>query len=142
MDLYEILDRVVELLRNRKRVTYRLLTRQFNLDEASLADLTDELLFAYPQVQDEDGRGLVWTEVPETPHRTSPQPAPPSDVQAAPVAHAPRPPSEPPLPDAERRQLTVMFCDLVGSTPLSEQLDPEDYRDVVRAYQHTCAEVV
>jgi class 3 adenylate cyclase len=41
-----------------------------------------------------------------------------------------------------RRQLTVMFCDLVGSTPLSERLDPEDLRQVVRAYQQTCAEVV
>ena len=37
--------------------------------------------------------------------------------------------------DAERRQITVMFCDLVGSTALSEKLDPEDLRDVMRAYQ-------
>jgi class 3 adenylate cyclase/predicted ATPase len=46
------------------------------------------------------------------------------------------------LTAAERRQLTVMFCDLVGSTALSEQLDPEEWREVVRAYQQTCAEVV
>src|SRR2546422_5061769 len=45
-------------------------------------------------------------------------------------------------PEAERRQLTVMFCDLVGSTPLSEQLDPEELREVVRAYQEACAEVI
>jgi len=44
--------------------------------------------------------------------------------------------------DAERRQLTVMFCDLVDSTRLSGQLDPEDLRAVVRAYQRTCAEVI
>lgn len=44
--------------------------------------------------------------------------------------------------DAERRQLTVMFCDLVGSTTLSERLDPEDMRNVLRAYQETCAEAV
>ncbi|MBI4228214.1 MAG: AAA family ATPase, partial [Deltaproteobacteria bacterium] len=44
--------------------------------------------------------------------------------------------------EAERRQMTVMFCDLVGSTSLSEQLDPEDLRDVVRSYQETCAEVI
>ena len=43
---------------------------------------------------------------------------------------------------AERRQLTVMFCDLVGSTALSEQLDPEEYRKVVRAYQETCTTVI
>ncbi|MBI3800343.1 MAG: AAA family ATPase [Deltaproteobacteria bacterium] len=45
-------------------------------------------------------------------------------------------------PEAERRQLTVMFCDLVGSTPLSEQLDPEELREVVLAYQEACAEVI
>ena len=42
----------------------------------------------------------------------------------------------------ERRQLTVMFCDLVDSTALSEQLDPEEYGEVVRAYQHTSAAVI
>jgi class 3 adenylate cyclase/predicted ATPase len=45
-------------------------------------------------------------------------------------------------PEAERRQLTVMFCDLVGSTDLSGQLDPEDLRDVVCAYQETAAAVI
>ncbi|HEY7712371.1 MAG TPA: adenylate/guanylate cyclase domain-containing protein, partial [Candidatus Entotheonella sp.] len=44
--------------------------------------------------------------------------------------------------EAERRQLTVMFCDLVGSTHLSSQLDPEDLRDVIRAYQETAAAVI
>jgi class 3 adenylate cyclase len=46
------------------------------------------------------------------------------------------------MSEAERRQLTVMFCDLVDSTKLSSQLDPEDWRDVVRAYQGVCTEVV
>src|SRR5712692_1105123 len=46
------------------------------------------------------------------------------------------------LTSAERRQLTVMFCDLVGSTALSEQLDPEELREVVRAYQETCTGVI
>src|SRR2546428_13538091 len=45
-------------------------------------------------------------------------------------------------PEAERRQLTVMFWDLVGSTALSEQLDPEELREVVRAYQQVSAEVI
>src|SRR5262245_12051375 len=49
---------------------------------------------------------------------------------------------EPSPPDAERRQLTVMFCDLVASTQLASQLDPEVYRDVVRAYQSACTEVI
>ncbi|HEV8714337.1 MAG TPA: adenylate/guanylate cyclase domain-containing protein, partial [Candidatus Binatia bacterium] len=45
-------------------------------------------------------------------------------------------------PEVERRQLTVMFCDLVGSTPLAEQLDPEDLREVILAYQQVCADQI
>jgi class 3 adenylate cyclase len=44
--------------------------------------------------------------------------------------------------DAERRQLTVMFCDLVGSTALSARFDPEDLRDVIAAYHRAVAEIV
>ena len=51
-------------------------------------------------------------------------------------------PAEPRAPEAERRQLTVLFCDLVDSTVLASQLDPEDLREVVRAYQETCAKVI
>ncbi len=45
-------------------------------------------------------------------------------------------------PEAERRHLTVLFCDLVDSTPLSARLDPEELREVVRAYHAACAEVI
>src|SRR5882724_3380495 len=51
-------------------------------------------------------------------------------------------PSRPASPEAERRQLTVMFCDLVGSTALSERLDPEELREVVQAYHHVSAEAI
>ncbi len=44
--------------------------------------------------------------------------------------------------EAERRQLTVMFCDLVGSTALSARLDPEDLREVIAAYHRAVAEIV
>src|SRR5262245_16770434 len=47
-----------------------------------------------------------------------------------------------PRPEAERRQLTVLFCDMVDSTALSTQLDPEDLREVVRVYQQTSAAVI
>jgi class 3 adenylate cyclase len=43
---------------------------------------------------------------------------------------------------AERRQLTVMFCDLVGSTALAARLDPEDLRDVIGAYHAAVARVI
>src|SRR5215470_19796843 len=61
VDFYALLDQVVDLLRQRQRVTYRALQRQLQLDEATLNDLKDELLYAYPQVRDDAGRGLVWT---------------------------------------------------------------------------------
>ena len=46
------------------------------------------------------------------------------------------------LSEGERRHLTVIFCDLVDSTTLAEQLDLEDYRDLIRRYQDTCAGIV
>jgi len=50
--------------------------------------------------------------------------------------------SQPAAPEAERRQLTVMFCDVVGSTALSARLDPEEWRGVVQDYQRVCAAVI
>ena len=61
------------------------------------------------------------------------RPAPPTALPA------PAPPPIPTGPQAERRQLTVMFVDLVGSTALSARLDPEDLREVIRAYQDAVA---
>jgi class 3 adenylate cyclase len=55
----------------------------------------------------------------------------------SPAATEPRPQDA-----AERRELTVMFCDLVGSTALSTRLDPEDLREIIRAYHRRCAEVI
>jgi TOMM system kinase/cyclase fusion protein len=69
-------------------------------------------------------------------------PTPPV-VEALPdQAPVPSPAATPPPPEAERRHLTVMFCDLVESTHLAERLDPEDYRDVMRTYQAAGAEVI
>ena len=59
---------------------------------------------------------------------------------AADVAAEPPPPPTPTPETAERRQLTVMFRDLVGSTALSARLDPEDLRGVIGAYHRCCAE--
>ncbi len=44
--------------------------------------------------------------------------------------------------DAEHRQLSVLYCDMVGSTPLSQQLDPEEYRDVIRSFHQSCMRTV
>src|SRR5712691_9362477 len=62
---------------------------------------------------------------------------------AAPAAAVPVATPDAPAPaDAERRQLTVMFSDLVGSTALSARLDPEDLREVIAAYHRAVAEIV
>src|SRR5215831_8847080 len=143
MDFYAILDQVIDLLRSRGRMSYRALKRQFDLDDDYLEDLKEEIIYAQRLAVDEDGRVLVWIDA----SATKPEPAstPPTqhgvtqEIQPTPVEPLP---FEPHTPEAERRQLTVMFCDLVESTQLSSQLDPEEYRDVVRAYQSTCTEVI
>ena len=71
--------------------------------------------------------------VPDTPA------APPAPPASAPL---PPPPMRSASPGAERRQLTVLFCDVVDSTTLAGQLDPEDYRDVMGRYHTTCTAVI
>jgi class 3 adenylate cyclase/predicted ATPase len=138
MRFSELVDQASEFLRRRARATYRALKREFDLDDEALEDLKAELIDAQRVARDEDGKVLVW--VKEAGERgaksverekTSQEP----NVASRSTLHAPR-------AEAERRQLTVMFCDLVGSTALSAQLDPEDLREVIRQYQQTCAEVI
>ena len=61
MDFYAVLDQVLDLLRQRGRVTYNALKRQFGLDEACLQDLKDEIIAAQRVAVDEGGTVLVWT---------------------------------------------------------------------------------
>jgi class 3 adenylate cyclase len=75
--------------------------------------------------------------------------AEPADIAGSAVSNPPLPGLGPRITEegrvgaeAERRQLTVMFCDLVGSTALSSRLDPEDLRDVIAAYHRTVADIV
>src|ERR1700736_4431073 len=62
-----------------------------------------------------------------------------SASSAVPATGAKPPPAE---DAAERRRLTLMFCDLVGSTALSSRLDPEDLRSIISTYHRCCAEMV
>jgi class 3 adenylate cyclase/predicted ATPase len=130
-----VVDQAIALLRQRGRLTYRTLQRQFQLDEAALEDLKVELIEGQRLAIDERGTVLVWTGDAATP----PAPPPPSSQPASPPA---TPEAASATPEAERRQLTVLFCDLVDSTRLASQLDPEELREVVRAYQDTCAKVI
>ena len=61
MDFYGVLEQVLELLRQRGRVTYNAIKRQFGLDDACLQDLKDEIIEAQRVAVDENGRVLVWT---------------------------------------------------------------------------------
>jgi class 3 adenylate cyclase/predicted ATPase len=131
MTFEEILDQATAMLQRRGRVSYRTPTLQFHLTEESLAALKEELIEVQHLAVDHDGRMLVWMgEAWTTSAASSPQP-----LQGL-------SPATPQAPEAERRQLTVLFCDLVDSTALARQLDPEDLRVVVRAYQATCAAVI
>jgi class 3 adenylate cyclase len=142
MDFYAVLDQVLSLLRQRGRVTYRALKLQFKLDDESLEVLKDELIKAQRVAADENHEVLVWTGGDGGTPTPTLSPSGPSGRQVdLPADVTPRP-GEPHVPDAERRQLTVLFCDLVDSTALASQLDPEDLREVVRAYQETCAKVI
>ena len=64
------------------------------------------------------------------------------DAAASAAAATVAPRDTPPPAEAERRQLTVMFCDLVGSTALSVRFDPEELREEIRAYQYAVSGVV
>src|SRR5215472_2674179 len=147
MTFEEILDQAIAMLQRRGRVTYRTLRLQFQLDEEQLEALKEALIEAERLAVEEEGRVLVWAGPPASPptarstqgatqYNASDQAPPVADVPATAAGPVPH------LPDAERRQLTVMFCDLVESTQLSGQLDPEVYREVVRAYQRVCSEVI
>jgi class 3 adenylate cyclase/predicted ATPase len=143
MTFEEILDQAIAMVQRRGRVTYRTLKLQFALDDEQLATLKDELLYSQPHVVDDAACGLLWTGARERP--TDSPPSVPSVTSASPPGQPTLgafQPAERTASDAERRQLTVMFCDLVDSTKLSSQLDPEDYRDVVRAYQTACTAVI
>src|SRR5262252_3108867 len=144
MTFEEILDQAIAMLQRRGRVSYRALQRQFQLDEAYLQDLTAELVEVLQFAVDHDHTMLVWRGGSSTPAPLAhPSPITPSlDTQERPSTPRASLFSPQHTPDAERRQLTVMFCDLVDSTRLSAQLDPEDLREVVRAYQTTCAAVI
>jgi class 3 adenylate cyclase len=144
MDFYDMLDQVIDLLQHRGRLSYRALKLQFVLDDEALAALKEELIEVHQVAVDQEGKMLVWSGVTGASSLapTPPQAAPAADTHVDDPSRDAPAPVAPPTPEAERRQLTVMFCDLVDSTPLATQLDPEDLREVVRAYQATCAAVV
>src|SRR5919197_4122659 len=128
MDFYTMLDQAIAVLRQRQRVTYRALKRQFALDDDALEDLKAELLYAHPQVRDDAGQGLVWTGEPAPAPAAAAASAPPP--QPAPLAYTPSYLVEKILTsrsalEGERKQVTVLFADIKDSTELIRDRDPE-----------------
>ena len=119
MTFDEILAQIIDLLKRQGRVSYRALKMRFNLDDEYLDVLKEELIDAQRIATDEEGRILVWTGQAEGVPLSAAQPLQVEQQRSAqhdqPTQDVP-PPSEPRTPEAERRQLTVMFCDLVDST--------------------------
>src|SRR5262249_46189818 len=150
MTFDEVLAQVQELLEREGRISYRALKRRFSLDDDYLEDLKDELIKTKHLARDEEGAILVWTGGvdPTAAGGAEPTPLPPSSesrtgpaaVLQPPASHSP--PRSTAHPEAERRQLTGMFCEVAGSTALAERLDLEELREVILAYQQTCEDQI
>jgi hypothetical protein len=104
MTFEEILDQAIAILQRRGRLTYGALKRQFQLDDAYLEDVKNELIEGQRLAVDERGNVLVWTGEAAVP------PRPPPGVPEPVPAQVESPPYTSPPADAERRQLTVLFA--------------------------------
>src|SRR5713101_6985389 len=141
MTFDELLTQVLELLRRDGRVSYRALKRRFDLDEEYLEDLKAEIIQAKKLAVDEDGAVLIWT------GGTATTSAPANDQERAPLVYTPTYLAEKILAsraalEGERKQVTVLFADLKGSTELIEGLDPEEARRLLDPALHVMMEAV
>src|SRR6266446_5593087 len=145
MDFYAILDQVIAVLRQRQRVTYRALKRQFNFDDDYLEDVKAELIQGQRLAMDEEGAVLVWTGETGTP---APAAAAPTATPAqAPLAYTPAHLAEKivtarPTLTGERKQVTVLFADLKDSTELIRGLDPEAAQQLLDPVIHLMMDAV
>src|SRR5438445_475943 len=119
MTFDEVLAQVHDLLQQEQRVSYRGLKRRFALDDEYLEDLKEELIGAKRLATDEDGRFLVWTGGTTAPSDPLPVVSPSLPTPSSQHPDAPPQTLNMRQSDGERRQLSVLFCDLVDSTTLS-----------------------
>jgi class 3 adenylate cyclase/predicted ATPase len=148
MTFDEVLDQIRELLAAKGRLTYRSLKVRFALDEEYLAACKEELIEAERVAVDEDDKVLVWVgaaPVPSAELQVSSFPTQPPVPQTldsglwTPDSTRQSPAPNPQPPAGERRQLTVMFCDMVGFTELANRVDPEVLQEIIRSYEDACA---
>jgi class 3 adenylate cyclase len=157
VDFDQVLKEVLWRLVTEGGISYRRIKLNFSLDDNGLEELRRELIGIKRLAADVDGELLVWA-----PDGRAARPGPMVLPQPLPaLRHAEKPtalaaqrdlPAAPPVSsvrpavatasEAERRQLTVMFCDLVGSTALSTGTDPEDLRNVIASFQNRCSAAI
>ena len=153
MDFEQVLKEVLWRLVTEGSISYRRIKQVFGLDDDVLDDVRRELIGALHIATDLDGELLVWApdgRAARPEPGALPQPLPAlrhAEKPTAPAAQrylsvAPAPATIAAAAEAERRQLTVMFCDLVGSTALSTGMDPEDLRDVIVSFQNRCGAAI
>lgn len=149
MNFCHVLHAAIGLLVIEGRLSYQRLRAEFDLDDSQLQALRFELTEVKGLAVDQDGEILAWAGAGDAilarAHRPtlafrSVEPAP-TEVATPQLLEAPAA-VEPVASEAERRPLTVMFCDLADSTALSTKLDPEDLQDVIRAYRERCTDVI
>jgi class 3 adenylate cyclase/tetratricopeptide (TPR) repeat protein len=147
MDFYDLLDQVMHLLRRRGRVTYGALKRQFHLEDEVLADLKDEIIKAQQLAIDENDEVMVWTggleASPASPTFAPFKPAatagPPTAQERDPLSYTPKHLAEKILQskaalEGERKQVTVLFCDLAKSMTIAERIGPENMHTLLNRF--------
>jgi class 3 adenylate cyclase len=143
MTFDEILAQVLDLLQRERRLSYRAIKVRFGLDDDHLEALKDEIVEAKQLAVDERGRVLVWTGAPDS----APSPAATMTSARVPVAAIPTHLAEKILTarhtlEGERKQVTVLFADIKGSTELIEGLDPEEARRLLDPALHIMMDAV
>ena len=154
MTFDEILAQIIDLLKRQGRVSYGALKRRYAFDDAYLEDLKDEIIHAQQLAVDEDNRVLVW--VGEEESAAAPPPAsgtpalaaaPATDQARDPLSYTPKHLAEKILTsrsalEGERKQVTVLFCDLANSTPIAERLGPEHMHTLLNRFFELALEAV
>ena len=147
MTFEEILDQAIAMLQRRGRLTYHTLQRQFQLDDAALEDLKDEIIYGQRLAVDEEEHVLVWMGEPMSAPASTPLPARASAPARTPLSYTPSHLTEKILTArtalaGERKQVTVLFADLKDSTELIKDLDPEAAQQLLDPALHHMMDAV
>jgi class 3 adenylate cyclase/tetratricopeptide (TPR) repeat protein len=151
MEYEELVGKVIELLQREKRVPYRALKRRFDLDDDYIDDLKIDLIEAKRLAIDENDRILVWIGAADTPPPPLSTPkltsAPATAPERDPLSYTPRHLAEKILTSrsalaGERKQVTVLFCDLANSTAMAERIGPEHMQTLLNRFFALALEAV